>query len=148
MSNQVVIYLNRAASGIIPGMLVMQLMALELPNLLSLLLPLGFYFSLLLAYGRLYADSEMTVMRACGFGQGQLLAYSLIMALVVGIITALMISNNPGIAYKRAKLLQTSGIKTLIQTIVPGRFRTISGSKDVFYVESMNSKHTKAKDRN
>ena len=36
MSNQLVIYLNRAASGQIPGMLVMKLMMLELPNLLSL----------------------------------------------------------------------------------------------------------------
>ncbi|MDF1757066.1 MAG: LPS export ABC transporter permease LptF [Legionellaceae bacterium] len=144
MSNQVVIYLNRAATGIIPGMLVMKLMVLELPNLLSLLLPLGFYFALILAYGRLYADSEMTVMRACGFGTGKLLLYSLIMALFVAIFTAGMIWTNPSIAYKRAKLLQTSGVKTMIKTIVPGRFRAISGGRDVFYVESMNPKHTKA----
>lgn len=142
LSNQVVIYLNRAASGIIPGMLVMQLMALELPNMLSLLLPLGFYFAILLAYGRMYADSEITVLRACGFGN--LLFYSLIMAVGVAIITGIMIWNNPTIAYKRAKLLQTSGVKTLIQTIIPGRFRAINGGRDVFYVQSMNNKHTNA----
>src|SRR6185312_11366482 len=78
MSNQLVIYLNRAASGIIPGMLVMKLMILELPQLLGLLLPLGFYFALLLAYGRLYAEYEMTVLKACGFSHGQLLKYSLL----------------------------------------------------------------------
>ncbi len=142
LSNQVVIYLNRAASGIIPGMLVMRLMALELPNMLSLLLPLGFYFAILLAYGRLYADSEITVLRACGFGN--LLLYSLIMALFVAIITGVMVWNNPVIAYKRAKLLQTTGVKTLIQTIIPGRFRAINGGREVFYVQSMNSKHTNA----
>lgn len=145
MSNQVVIYLNRAASGIIPGMLVVKLMALELPNLLSLLLPIGFYFSLLLAYGRLYADSEMTVMRACGFSVSKLLFYSLVMAGFVAVVTAVMIAGNPSIAYKRAKLLQTTGIKTLIQTIVPGRFRAINNGRDVFYVEHMNHQHTKAK---
>lgn len=143
LSNQVVIYLNRAASGIIPGMLVVHLMALELPNMLSLLLPLGFYFAILLAYGRLYADNEITVLKACGFGN--LLSYSLIMALFVAIITGVMVWNNPIISYKRAKLLQTSGVKTLIQTIIPGRFRALHGGREVFYVESMNSNHTSAK---
>lgn len=142
LSNQVVIYLNRAASGIIPGMLVVQLMALELPNMLSLLLPLGFYFAILLAYGRLYADSEITVLKACGFGG--LLPYSLLMGLIVAVITGAMVWNNPIIAYKRAKLLQTSGVKTLIQTIIPGRFRAINGGREVFYVQSMNNKHTRA----
>lgn len=144
MSNQVVIYLNRAASGIIPGMLVMKLMMLELPNLLSLLLPLGFYFALLLAYGRLYAESEMTVLQACGFGYGQLLKHSFIMALIVACVTAAMIWMSPLIAYQRAKLLQTTGVQTLIQTIIPGRFRAIQNGQDVFYVESMNHQHTKA----
>ncbi|HVT63317.1 MAG TPA: LptF/LptG family permease, partial [Legionellaceae bacterium] len=115
MSNQVVIYLNRAASGVIPGMLVMQLMVLELPNLLSLLLPLGFYFALLLAYGRLYADSEMVVLQACGYSSGHLLKHSFILAFIVAIITALMISLSPLIAYQRAKLLQTTGLQTIIQ---------------------------------
>lgn len=142
LSNQVVIYLNRAASGIIPGMLVMKLMALELPNMLSLLLPLGFYFAILLAYGRMYADSEITVLRACGFGK--LLSYTLIMAVMVALVTGIMVWNNPTISYKRARLLQTSGMKTLIQTIIPGRFRALNGGRDVFYVQSMNHKHTKA----
>jgi lipopolysaccharide export system permease protein len=146
MSNQVVIYLNRAASGIIPGMLVMKLMLLELPNLLSLLLPLGFYVALLLAYGRLYADSEMTVLQACGYGPGKLLQHSMLMGLVVALFTAVMMSLSPTIAYKRAKLLQTTGIKTLIQTIVPGRFRALPNGNEIFYVASMNREHTVAKD--
>jgi len=144
MSNQVVIYLNRAASGVIPGMLIMKLMALELPNLLSLLLPLGFYVALLLAYGRLYAESEMTVLQACGYSSEQLLRHSLYMALVVAFITAIMISVSPLIAFERATLLQTTGVQTLIQTIIPGRFRTIPSSEDVYYVESMNHQHTEA----
>ncbi len=145
MSNQVIIYLNRAATGVIPGMLVVKLMMLELPNLLALLLPLGFYFALLLAYGRLYSESEMTVLFACGFSDGRLLRHSLVMASVVGCLTAFMISITPRIAFERAQLLQTTGIQTLIQTIVPGRFRAIKGDLDVFYVESMNSQHTEAR---
>jgi lipopolysaccharide export system permease protein len=144
MSNQVVIYLNRAANGTIPGMLIVKLMVLELPNLLGLLLPLGFYVALLVAYGRLYAESEMTVLQACGYGPNQLLKHTLIMATVVACITGIMVWTSPVIAYQRAKLLQTTGIQTLIQTIVPGRFRALSGGQQVFYVETMSRDHTQA----
>jgi lipopolysaccharide export system permease protein len=144
MSNQVVIYLNRAASGTMPGMLIMKLMLLEMPNLLGLLLPLGFFTSLLLAYGRLYAESEMTVLQACGYGTQQLLKHSLIMATLVAFITATLMALNPDIAAKRARLLQTTGIKTLIQTIVPSRFRSFSNGDQVFYVESVHRDHTSA----
>jgi lipopolysaccharide export system permease protein len=145
MSNQVVIYLNRAASGTIPGMLIVKLMMLELPNLLGLLLPLGFYVALLVAYGRMYAESEMTVLQACGYGPNQLLKHTFIMAFFVALVTGVMVWASPVIAFERAKLLQTTGIQTLIQTIVPGRFRALSGGQQVFYVESMNREHTLAK---
>lgn len=145
MSNQFVRYLNRAASGQIPGMIIMKLMMLELPNLMGLLLPLGFYVSLLVAYGRLYAESEMTVLQACGYGPSQLLKHSFIMAAFVAVFVGIiMLWVSPLISTERAQLLQTSGVQTLIQTIVPGRFRAISNGRQVFYVESMNREHTKA----
>ena len=145
MSNQFVRYLNRAASGSIPAMFIMKLMMLELPNLMGLLLPLGFYVSLLIAYGRLYAESEMTVLQACGYGPGQLLKHSFIMATVVAVVVAvIMIWASPVIAIERAKLLRSTGIQTLIQTIMPGRFRELPGGRQVFYVETMNSAHTVA----
>ncbi len=145
LSNQFVQYLNRAASGNIPGMIIMKLMMLELPNLMGLLLPLGFFVALLLAYGRLYADSEMTVLRACGYGPNQLLKHSFIMASIVAIVVAVvMIWATPLIAVERAKLLRSTGIQTLIQTIMPGRFHAINGGQQVFYVQSMSRDHTKA----
>lgn len=145
MSNQFVRYLNRAASGQIPGMIIMKLMMLELPNLMGLLLPLGFYVALLIAYGRLYAESEMTVLQACGYGPSQLLRHSFVMAAVVSVLVGIiMIWASPVIATERAKLLRTTGIQTAIQMIVPGRFRALSEGKQVFYVESMNREHSKA----
>lgn len=145
LSNQFIQYLNRAASGSIPGVIIMKLMMLELPNLAGLLLPLGFFMAILLAYGRLYAENEMTVLRACGYGPQQLLEHSFIMALVVSIIVGIiMIWGSPVIATERAKLLHSSGVQTLIKTIMPGRFHAINGGKQVFYVQSMSRDHTKA----
>lgn len=147
MSNQFVQYLNRAASGQIPGMLLMKVMMLELPTLLGLLLPLGFYVAILVAYGRMYAESEMVVLQACGYGPKQLLQHTLIMAMVVAAIAAaIMIWISPEIATERAKVLRTTGIQTLIQTIVPGRFRAVSNGRQVFYVGKMSRDHKQAED--
>lgn len=144
MSNQVMLYLNRAASGVIPGMLIMQLLLLEMPNLLCLLLPLGFYFAILVAYGRLYADSEMVVLQACGYSSTRLLMHTLWMALAVATLITYLISLSPMLAYQRMKLLRTTGLQTLIQTIIPGRFRAVMGDQYVFFVESLNRNHTRA----
>jgi len=145
MSNQFVQYLSRAANGQIPAMFILKLMALELPMLLGLLLPLGFYMALLLAYGRLYAESEMTVLHACGYGPPQLLKHSLIMGSGVAVVVLIILLwVNPGIAVERVKLLRSSGIQVMIKTLVPGKFTATSGGKDMFYVENMNKNHDRA----
>jgi lipopolysaccharide export system permease protein len=146
MSNQFVLYLSRAANGQIPAMFILKLMALELPMFMGLLLPLGFYMALLLAYGRLYAESEMTVLHACGYGPPQLLKHSLVMASgVAAIVLVILLWVNPAIAIERVKLLRSSGIQVMIKTLVPGTFTATSGGRDVFYVENMNKHHDRAK---
>jgi lipopolysaccharide export system permease protein len=145
LSNQFIQYLNRAAAGGIPGMIIMKLMLIELPNLIGLLLPLGFYVAVLLAYGRLYADNEMTVLRACGYGPNQLLRHSLVMASFVALLVGvLMIWISPHVSSVRAKLLSAAGVQTLIQTLMPGRFHGVNAGQQVFYVQSMSRDHTKA----
>ncbi|MBX9693314.1 MAG: LPS export ABC transporter permease LptF [Cyanobacteria bacterium] len=145
MSNQFVRYLNRAVSGQFPLTVIMKLMMLEVPNLLGLLLPLGFYMSLLIAYGRMYADSEMTVLQACGYGPGKLLKHTYYMAGVVFLIVlSVMVWGSPKIAAARVKLIRTTGIQTLIQTVVPGHFTATSQGRQIFYIESMNRDHTEA----
>ncbi|OGV48644.1 MAG: LPS export ABC transporter permease LptF [Legionellales bacterium RIFCSPHIGHO2_12_FULL_42_9] len=145
MSNEFVLYLNRAALGRIPGVILMKLMVLELPMLLGPLLPLGFYVALLLVYGRLYAESEMVVLQAAGFGSNQLLKHSLIMASIVALLLALTVSlGGPLVAQKRNQLLGETGVQVLIQTVAPGRFQALSEGKQVFYIETMNRSHDEA----
>lgn len=143
ISNQLVGYLGRAASGRIPGLLVFQLLALEMPNLLSLLLPMGFYMSIMLAFGRLYSENEMLVLHACGLSIRRLLAYTLTMALIVSVLVAVMVLLNPNIAGERARLLQTSGLKAFIQMLAPQQFQALPQSQ-VLYIDEVNRSHTRA----
>lgn len=146
LSNQFVQYLTRAANGQIPAMFIFKLLLLELPNLLGLLLPLGFYVSVLLAYGRLYVDSEMTVLHACGYGTKNLLRDTMIMATwVATIVGVIVLWGSPYIAIERTKLLRSTGVQMLVKTILPERFQILPGGNDVFYVEAMNREHTRAK---
>ena len=147
VSNQFVNYLTRAAAGKIPGMIILKLLMLELPTLISLLLPLGLFVALLLAYGRLYADNEMTVMQACGFSQKQLLGFTLSLAAVISIIVALLVCwLGPMISRDRDHLLTGGGASAFIDTLIPGRFRAFSGGSKVLYVEKMSRDHETAND--
>lgn len=139
MSNQFVQYLSRAARGQFPILFVLKLMLLEMPNLMCLLLPLGFYIALIIAYGRLYADSEMTVLKACGYGPLSLLKHSMVMAMLVALFVMLItLWVSPYISVERVKILRSSGLKMLIQTISPGQFRAISGGNKIYYVEKVD----------
>ncbi len=56
------------------------LTSLLLPNFLSLVLPIAMFIATLFVYNRLAADSELVVMRAVGFGPGQLARPALLLA--------------------------------------------------------------------
>src|SRR5438309_4242618 len=72
LCQQMVRYLNFVALGKIPTGILLQLVSFEIPNLLSLLLPLSLYLGILITYGRLYADNEMSILQMSGFGNRQL----------------------------------------------------------------------------
>ena len=91
LSQQFIRYLTRAAAGKISGAVVLKIMSIQIPYLLGLLLPIGLFLGILLAYGRLYVDNEMTVLSACGFSKSQLvkitIVHSVLVMLIVGFIT-------------------------------------------------------------
>ena len=137
MSNQLLQYLTRAANGQIPLMFIMKLMMLELPNLMGLLLPLGFYMALLLAYGRLYADGEMVVLAASGYGLKRLLLSTFVMSAVVALLVmVIMLWASPLIAVERAKLLRTTGVQLLARMLAPHTFYPLAAGRDVVYVDT------------
>lgn len=143
LSNQLVRYLSYAAAGKIGAGLVMQLMGFEIPYLLALLLPVGLYIGIVLAYGRLYADSEIPVLNACGVGIKPIIMITSISTLIVaGVVLVLMLWINPLIAAEKDKRLAES---SLLDTLTPGRFQVIRGGRSVVYVEQISRNRQKAK---
>ena len=77
-----------ASEGEIPAGLVLGFLALHMPVLASLVLPLSLFLGIMLAHGRLYVDSEMSVMRACGISEWYITRVMLILALFMSLLTA------------------------------------------------------------
>jgi lipopolysaccharide export system permease protein len=142
LSNQLVRYLSYAASGKIAAQLVLQLMGYEIPYLLALLLPLGLYLGIILAYGRLYADSEMSVLNACGMGLRSLIEITSLLAIVIAAIVLMLVFwINPVIAQEKALGIAQNNI---LDTLRPGRFQVLSGGRRVVYVERISRNRKRA----
>jgi lipopolysaccharide export system permease protein len=88
MSGRFIKYLAQAAQGILDPGALMLIMGYRIPGFLELILPLGLFLGILLSYGRLYLESEMTVLSATGMSQQRLLAYTLAPAALVALIVA------------------------------------------------------------
>ncbi len=148
LSNQIVHYLSYAASGKIAASVVLRLIALQLPYLLGLMMPIGLFFGILLALGRLYIDGEMTVLFACGMSGGQLLRKVFVISTVVVMLIAMLTMwVNPVIAARKDRLVSTDAPENaLLQTLIPGRFMTSSDGRRVFYVEDVGRDHLEAND--
>lgn len=146
LSNEFVRYLHFATSGGLPGTFFLRLMLLEIPALLGLVLPLGLFMGILVAYGRLYADSEMTALTACGMSQTRLISYTMILSTVVAILTGIMVMwVGPYIMHERNHILGLARSDTLLKVIQPQQFQSTNTGKQVFYVHEVDSETGYAK---
>lgn len=139
MSGRFIKYLAQAAQGLLdPGVLFL-IMLYRMPGFLQLILPLGLFLGILLAFGRLYLDSEMTVLRATGMSQQRLFVYSLLPATLVALVVAwLSLGLAPqGIAAVE-RLFNEQDALTEFDTLVPGRFQTMKDGSRVTYVEGLS----------
>lgn len=139
MSGRFIKYLAQAAQGVLdPGVLFM-IMGFRLPGFLQLILPLGLFLGILLAYGRLYLDSEMTVLSATGMSQRRLLGYTLGPAALIALLVGwLSLGLAPQGVTEVARILNEQDSLTEFDTLVPGRFQTLRDGTRVTYTRELS----------
>ncbi|TWC37026.1 lipopolysaccharide export system permease protein [Pseudomonas sp. SJZ079] len=139
MSGRFIKYLAQAAQGLLdPGVLFM-IMGVRLPGFLQLILPLGLFLGILLAYGRLYLDSEMTVLSATGVSPQRLLVYTLAPATLVALLVAwLSLSLAPQGVTEQMRILNEQDALTELDTLVPGRFQSMKDGSRVTYTQQLS----------
>lgn len=137
-SGRFVKYLAEAAVGNLAGDILLPVMMYRLPGFLELILPLGLFIGILMAYGRLYVESEMVVLSACGVSPSRLAAYTLVPALLVmTIVIGLSLLVTPMGAARSYALLDDPEKSQGLQTLAAGRFQTRRGSNLVSYAETI-----------
>ncbi|MCX8049075.1 MAG: LPS export ABC transporter permease LptF [Methylohalobius sp.] len=77
-----------AVAGLLPTGVVWQLIGLKIVIALEVLLPIALYLAMVIGLGRLYSDSEMVAMAACGYGEGRIAWTVLRLALLVAVVVA------------------------------------------------------------
>ncbi|WP_168388243.1 LPS export ABC transporter permease LptF [Zobellella endophytica] len=132
--------LGDAASGDIPGALVGKLLLLNLPEMATIMLPVSLFIGILFAHGRLYAESEMTVMRAVGMGPGRIMRTTLVLALcwtAVALFNSLWL--NPWSKAQVYQLLEEVKADPGFAVLREARFMSLDGGRIVAYVEELES---------
>ena len=139
MSGRFIKYLAQAAQGLLdPGVLFM-IMGFRLPGFLQLILPLGLFLGILLSYGRLYLDSEMTVLSATGMSHKRLLAYTMApAALVAALVAWLSLGLAPQGVAEVTRIFNQQDALTEFDTLVPGRFQAMKDGSRVTYTEALS----------
>lgn len=131
-------YLAQASQGEIdPGVLAL-LMSYRIPEFIQLILPLALLLSILLAYGRMYADNEMTVLSACGLSTRRLLGITLIASSIVAVTVGFFsFKVTPWGLVNTASLLEAQKELNEFDVMVPGLFQNISRGARTTYTENI-----------
>jgi len=134
-------FLGEAAAGKLPGGAVFELLAYGSIGFLTVLVPVGFFLGLLMAFGRLYRDSEMTALIACGIGPRQL--YRPVFAL--GLTAAVLLSGltfyaSPWAAEQALVSRRAAEKEAELGVFESGRFKSAQGGNAVFYAENVDAR--------
>jgi len=139
MSGRFVKYLAEAAAGKLDAGVLFAVMFYRLPGFAELILPLGFFVSILLAYGRLYTDSEMTVLFSCGVSRKQLIRWTYIPAGIVALVIAsLSLWITPLGLHEAEKILAQQKARNDFETMQAARFQVSRNKRLVSYTETIS----------
>jgi len=135
--NQVGSVLARAAQLQYQKGFVLALIGLSAAQNVAILLPFGLVVGIVLAFGRLYHDSEMAAAQACGVGVGRVAAAVWLLALpVTALIGWLNFDLSPRAAAAEAALRNEALRASIIAPVEPGKFRSFSGGRIVVYARA------------
>ncbi len=130
--------LSKVTDGTLPVDALFLLVGVKVINLLVTLIPLGLYLGVMLAFGRLYRDSEMSAIAACGTGLGALYRPAIWNGVIgVVVITFLTFWASPWAARYEQQLTEKIATQSIGSLLDAGRFVEILNGGAVVFTESL-----------
>ena len=148
IASRLVGYYEQAAVGLIDPAIIWQVIALRIPDFITLLIPLSFFLGVLITTSRLYGDNEVYAIFSSGKSLLDIIKYLLPQALLFIVITGMLSLNvAPYTKALSKELLASKTIYEKIQTIKSDELTEISTNNflklnrskerkltDVFYI--------------
>lgn len=133
--------LSWVVEGRIPGDTLLPLLMNILYEFSVRLVPLSLLLGVLLAFGRLYKDSEMTAIMSAGLGAMQwyrpLLLVAVPATLMMFLLTLIVI---PAVAQQYDGIMNEIKSRTELSTLFAGRFNQSRKGNAIFFMESQSEK--------
>lgn len=133
--------LGEASAGLVPVDIVIALVLLQTLNALGLLLPTALYFSVVVALGRLYTDSEMTALSASGVSELRVLRAVFRVSLIVAILAGILAIYTRPWAYQTSYVLEAKAAASLdFSKLKAGEFYEFTRSNIIIFAQGINRK--------
>ena len=131
--------LSEAAAGRLDAGVLFSVIGFMSLRFLEIILSLGLFIGILFSYGRLYVESEMTVLSACGISEKTLLAYTVAIAVPVALIVGMISLYLAPVGYKAThKIVAEQRNRTDFETIQAARFNYTRGGRAISYADSVS----------
>ncbi|MGX9418156.1 LPS export ABC transporter permease LptF [Vibrio sp. RC27] len=141
LSQKFITILASASDGEIPARLILTLVALNMPSMAVLMLPLSLFLGILITFGRLYAESEITVMKATGIGNRFLIRSSFYLALITMILAGFnSLWLSPWSENQESQVKNQLVHENSVDLLQQGRFQTTPDGSSVIFIDSIDNK--------
>ncbi|ETX09468.1 YjgP/YjgQ family permease [Marinomonas ushuaiensis DSM 15871] len=135
LSGRLSSYLGRVTEGKMTFEFLFVILGYHIPSFIQMIMPLAFFLSLLLTFGRLYIENEMSVLFSSGISKIKLAGYTLGIACIIGLISGgINFWLAPFSEYRAAEASQAQSKISAFDLLIPGRFEG-SGQRTT-YIES------------
>lgn len=131
-------YLGQAVAGEISSDILLRLMIFRLPEFLLVIVPFALFIGILLAFGRMYSENEMTVLNACGYSHKRVAVSTILSASFLSIFMGLLSLSIAPLGLQHTELLLESQDElTELDLIVAGQFQRFDEGLRTTYAESI-----------
>jgi len=139
-------YLADAVGGQLPGTTVIFFILLKIAIALEVLLPTTLYLSVVIAFGRMYKDSEMTALSASGVSKARVLRPVFLISLLIAIIVSCLSLYIRPWAYHQFFTLRAQAKANFdLKRMKGGTFYEIADGQRVIFAERVDQQKDRAK---
>ena len=149
LSTEIVHLLSWVTQGIIPVTAFLAYLMNSLFEFSVILIPLSMLMGIMLAFGRLYSDSEMAAIMSAGIGPMQWYRPLMLIAIPTTLILFVLLAYvQPVINYQRALLTAEILSQSQLDTLLVGQFNRSSKDGAVLFLESGDANNNNTTNKN